>query len=186
MAILETERALYADLWASLPAYAEHAPGTRYLPVLLDAAGDRRGTVLDAGTGSGKGALAVAAAGFDVTLCDVTDAGLVDEAQGFPFVNACLWHPLPGRYDWVYCTDVLEHVPPQFTMLAISQMLAVAREALVLSVSCVPDGFGVWAGRALHQTVQPFVWWRDSLREIGTITEARDLLSDACFVVRPR
>lgn len=186
MAILETERTLYHDLWASLPAYAEHAPGTKYLPVLLDAAGELRGSVLDAGTGSGKGALALASAGFDVTLCDVTDAGLVDEAQRFPFVNACLWNAIPGRYDWVYCTDVLEHVPQQFTMLAIHQMLAVARHALVLSVSLVPDGFGVWAGKPLHQTVQSFVWWRDSLRELGRVTDARDLHTDACFVVMPR
>jgi hypothetical protein len=35
----------------------------------------------------------------------------------------------------------------------------------------------------LHQTVQPFTWWRDSLKELGTIVEARDLLTDAAFLV---
>jgi hypothetical protein len=113
---------------------------------------------------------------------------LVDDARDFDFHSACLWHDLShvGRFDWVYCTDVLEHIPPQFTMLAIDQMLRVAKEGLFLTVSLVPDSFGVWAGKSLHQTVQPFQWWKDSLKELGTVTEARDLISNAVFVVKPR
>jgi hypothetical protein len=88
--------------------------------------------------------------------------------------------------DWVYCCDVLEHVPPQFTMLAIDQMLRVARLGVFLSIALVPDQFGVWVGEALHQTVQPFVWWRDSLREVGEVVDARDLLIHGVYVVRPR
>lgn len=194
--ILERERTLYRDVWASLEAYGEHAPGEHYLPLFLQMVGDRRGTVLDAGTGSGKGAVALARAGFDVRLCDVTPEGLVPEAKGLPFYEACLWSSLADvtrnfgtwgrqRADWVYCTDVLEHIPPQFTMLAIDQMLRVARHGLFLSVSFAPDNFGVWAGVALHQTVQPFTWWRDALREVGELVEARDLVGTGVFLVKP-
>jgi hypothetical protein len=70
--------------------------------------------------------------------------------------------------------------------LAIDQMLRVAKEGLFLTVSLVQDSFGVWAGKSLHQTVQPFTWWKDSLKELGTVTEARDLISNAVFVVKPR
>jgi SAM-dependent methyltransferase len=187
MSLLETERATYAEMWASVPAYSVHAPGEQYLPLFLQVVGDAD-TVLDAGTGSGKGALALFHEGYDVTLCDVTAAGLVDDARGFDFHGACLWHDLShvGRFDWVYCTDVLEHIPPQFTMLAIHQMLKVAREGLFLTVSLVPDSFGVWAGKSLHQSVFPFTWWKEALAEVGDVIEARDLISNAVFVVRPR
>jgi len=89
-----------------------------------------------------------------------------------------------GPYDWVYCTDVLEHLPPQFTMLAVDQMLRVATRGVFLTISTQPDQFGVWVGRSLHQTVQHYVWWRDSLRELGELVDARDLIGTALFVIR--
>lgn len=191
MSLTTDERALYEDVWTSIPHYADHAPGEVYLPAFLQCVGEARGSVLDAGTGSGKGALALEAAGFRVTCCDVTDAGLMPVARSLRFRQACLWHSLKGTtttgaFDWVYCTDVLEHIPPQFTMLAIDQMLRVARQGLFLSVALVPDSFGVWAGKSLHQTVQSFVWWRDSLNDVGRVEDARDLHHAACFFVRPR
>jgi SAM-dependent methyltransferase len=189
-----TETEKYADVWQALPQYATYSPGAELLPLFLQMVGDSRGTVLDAGTGSGKGALALSAAGFQVTCCDVTAAGLVPEAQGFPFHVTSLWHDLwpvargaghPGRtrFDYVYCTDVLEHIPPQFTMLAIDQMLRVAQKGLFLGISLVPDGFGTWVGQPLHQTVQSFTWWRDGLKELGEVVEGRDLMNEAVFLV---
>jgi SAM-dependent methyltransferase len=190
-----TETQKYADLWQAMPEYANHSPGVEALPLFLQMVGEDRGTILDAGTGSGKGALALDHAGFDVVCCDVTAAGLVPEARYFPFYITSLWHDLwpiargvghPGRtqFDYVYCTDVLEHLPTQFTMLAIDQMLRVARAGVFLGVSLVPDNFGIWMGESLHQTVQPFTWWRDALTELGTVADARDLLTHAVFLVR--
>lgn len=192
--ILDTERDTYASLWSAVPAYGDHAPGEHYLPVFLKMISWPASTVLDAGCGSGKGALALQRQGFNVRMCDVTDAGLVPEAKALPFTQACLWHDLypltrafghPGRNtaDYVYCCDVLEHIPPQFTMLAIDQMLRVADRGLFLAVSLVPDQFGAWAGTSLHHSVYPFTWWRDSVQELGTILEARDLLDNAVFLV---
>jgi len=190
MSLTTTERTLYEEMWA-VPQYAEHSPGVQMLPMFLQCVGAARGHVLDAGSGSGKGALALRDAGFRVTCCDVTDAGLVPDARLLPFRQACLWAPLrpiapTGSFDWVYCTDVLEHVPTQFTMLAIDQMLRVATRGLFISVSLVPDSFGVWAGKALHQTVQSFPWWKDSIAEVGRVVDARDLINAATFYVEPR
>lgn len=183
--ILSSERRLYVDLWSDVPSYAEHSPGEAMLPLFLQM-GLHGGTVLDAGTGSGKGAVALAKTGFLPTLLDMTDAGLVDEAKAFPFEEGCLWHDLGARrFDYVYCTDVLEHVPTQFTMLAVQQMLRVCHIGLFISVSLVPDSFGVWAGKNLHQTVQPFLWWKQSFAEVGIVQESRDLMNNAVFFVRP-
>jgi 2-polyprenyl-3-methyl-5-hydroxy-6-metoxy-1,4-benzoquinol methylase len=194
--IEQDERATYRDIWSSVDAYADHAPGEQWAPLFLALVGDARGTLLDAGCGTGKGGLVLAEAGFDVTLADFTSYGLTPDARALPFASICLWHDLrpitlgkghPGRmsFDYVYCCDVLEHVPPQFTMLVVDQLLRVTRHGLFLSVALTPDHFGAWIGKPLHQTVQAFTWWRDSLSELGTMMEARDCQKTGLYWMRP-
>ena len=196
--IREHEAALYTDTWQSVSHYGDKSPGEWYLPIFLDLIGTDRGTVLDAGTGSGKGARALRDAGLTVMGCDLTDAGF-DHTLGIPFRSACLWHDLTPvmhdarvalgwpwnrlKFDWCYCCDVLEHLPEQFTMLAIDQLLRVARRGVFLGISTEPDLNGWWVGEPLHKTVKPFTWWRDGLRELGTVVEARDLLAQGTFLV---
>jgi len=202
--LLDKEIALYDQAW-SLPEYSSNSPGEQNISFFLqnvlrvlnppdDSKFQFDQTVLDAGAGSGKGALALDGLGFKVKMCDISDAGLTDAARALPFEKANLWsslhliargfsHPNATRFDFVYCCDVLEHIPPQFTMLAIDHMLRVARYGVFLSVSLVPDNFGIWMGQALHQTVQPFTWWRDSLRELGTVGDARDLHNCGVFFI---
>lgn len=195
--VITRERDTYADAFA-IPAYVEHSPGEQNLAAFLDMTGIKRYdasryTVLDAGTGSGKGALALQAAGFKVRTCDLDDFRSA-EAKDLPFTEACLWHPLKnacgytfgGIFDYVYCTDVMEHMPQEFTMLAIARMLEVSRHGLFLSISLVPDQFGVWLGTPLHQTVKPFTWWRDNLAALGRLVESRDRITHALYLVAPR
>lgn len=185
--LTQQERALYDEVW-SLPDYGAFAPGEHYLPLFLDMAKPALGaSVLDAGTGSGKGALALRDASCYVTALDITDAGL-PEAFPVPFVEASLFRPLPfptKQFDYVYCTDVLEHIPEAFTMAVVANLLRVTSRGLFLSISLVPDSFGVWAGRPLHLTVKDFSWWKQSLSELGTVVECRDLLNTGIFLLRP-
>lgn len=196
MSIIGQERELYEETW-SVPSYATTSPGEQYVPVFLDIIAKhslRRGgwKVLDAGTGSGKGALALDPYFVHVELFDVTDAGLVPEAKKFRFHQGALWScssvisgaDVFSDIDFVYCTDVLEHIPEQFTMLCVAEMLKIA--PTFISVCLVPDNFGIWVGRPLHQTVKDFIWWRDSLNEVGRVIEARDLIENAVYFVEPK
>lgn len=191
--IRDAERQTYDAVW-DVPAYADHSPGERHVALFMDMAGARRGTVLDAGCGSGKGGLALQAAGFAVECCDLTAVGLVPEARALPFTPVCLWDDLStafgyrfGRkFDWIYCCDVLEHVPPHFTMLVVRRLLDISRNGVFLSIALQPDNFGMWIGKPLHQTVQPFTWWRDALKELGTVIECRDLLVSGVYLVAPK
>lgn len=201
MSLIDRQAELYRDLWSNIEDYAKVSPGEDRVAMFQAMTGATSGTVLDAGCGAGKGAVALAAAGFTVTLCDLTDAGLTVEALGVgPFFRTSLWHDLrplvylahvaretpPQPFEYVYCCDVLEHVPTEYTMLAISRLLEVSRRGLFLSIALVPDQFGVWAGEPLHQTVQPFTWWRDRLADLGELVESRDCLMSGVYLVRPR
>jgi 2-polyprenyl-3-methyl-5-hydroxy-6-metoxy-1,4-benzoquinol methylase len=185
--IATKERELYSAVWQSVAQYGAYSPGESYLPLFLQMIGERRGTIMDAGCGSGKGALALKAAGFDVTLSDITREGLVPEAQQLPFLQQVLWEDMPDlSFDYVYCCDVMEHIPTPFTMLVIRQLLSVARGGVFISISLMPDSFGVLIGQSLHQSVQTFPQWRDQLNTIGRVVEARDLLHTGVYFVERR
>jgi len=189
MSIVTEQRLVYESAW-SLPAYAAHSPGAQHVTLFQDMTDAAPGsTVLDAGCGSGKGAIALRSAGFTVTLSDFTRDGVVADARALPFREACLWHLTPeqvGRFDYAYCCDVLEHIPTEYTMLVISRLLGVATRGVFLSIALVPDQFGAWVGHQLHQTVRDFVWWRDRLADLGRLVECRDLGHAGVYVVRAR
>ena len=196
MSVTQTERAKY-ELLAAVPQYAEFSPAERYLPVFLEIVGDHRGTVLDAGCCTGKGGVVLSQHGFDVTLADLTDAHLIANAKILPFVRASLWQDLapfarmkghPGRttFDYVVCCDVLEHIPQEYTMLVVRNLLAITTRGLFLTIALQGDSFGATIGETLHQTVQAFPWWKTRIGELGEVMEARDLLTVGLYYVRPR
>lgn len=200
MGVVARERTLYEDVYDSVTKYAIESPGKANFPTFLEMAGVPKVrfplSALDAGCGGGYGALAFKEAGFGkVVMCDITDFGLAAEAKeaGISFYQTPLWdslHLVAGsvlgrRFDYVYCCDVLEHIPKEYTMLVISRLLEVTRKGLFLSISHVRDVHGLWVGRPLHQTVESFVWWRDNLSVFGEMVECRDLMSFGLFYIRP-
>lgn len=192
--IVAKERALYEDVWGGIQHYGDHSPGAQHVGLFQAMTGASSGSVLDAGCGSGKGALALRAAGFDLMLCDLTGEGRSEDVLSLPFVATCLWRDLRSvaylagvqTFDYVYCCDVLEHIPTEYTMLTLQRLLEVTGRGLFLTIALVPDQFGVWVGRPLHHTVRPFTWWRDRLRDLGHLVECRDLLLAGAYLVTPR
>lgn len=192
MSFLEHDRQKYEEL-AGVRGYGDFSPGERYAPVFRELAGSVGGSVLDAGCCTGKGGLALYRdgwGGFTVALCDYTAAHLVDDAKRLPFyLVRSLWDPgvieQVGRYDYVYCCDVLEHIPREFTMLTVQNLARIAKRAVFFSISLLPDSFGAWVGRPLHETVESYVWWRDRLKEFGTLEDARDLVHTGLYFLRP-
>ena len=191
--IAARERGRYDEVWSSIDRYGDYAPGADYVDAFRDMSGARTGArLLDAGCGTGRGALALCEAGYQVTLCDVTATGIVPAARHLPFVATALWSDLSligqqmGGCDYVYCCDVLEHVPIEFTMLTLARLFTLAEHGVFLSISLVPDAFGIWVGESLHETVQPFTWWRDRLREVGRLIECRDLGQTGLYFARAR
>jgi hypothetical protein len=183
--VADAERALYEDVW-SLPEYRKWSPGVEAIPRFLRLTGAQPNgaRVIDFGCGSGAASLALRDLGFDPCMIDQTDAGLLPEARTIPYRLQSLWQPVPEEIEAAlgFSCDVLEHIPTEFTALTIATM-ADAVGTLYLEISTEPDGCGVLVGQTLHKTVQPFSWWLALCREIGTVTQAVDLLHRAAFVV---
>jgi predicted TPR repeat methyltransferase len=176
----------YSTAW-SMPGYLEQSPGEVHSDMFKDVTGCKPGdSVIDFGCGAGAGGKALKEKyDLDVTFFDLERyAGCPD-----PFIQGSLWEPIPASHekvwDFGYCCDVMEHLPEQFTMLAVHNMLNACRVGIFFSISFLPDHFGKFVGEPLHLTVRPFVWWRDTLQEMGELVAARDFFGEGVFYVRP-
>jgi hypothetical protein len=79
----------------------------------------------------------------------------------------------------------MEHIPTEFTALAVDRILSAGRDAF-FSISFEPDHFGSFLRQPLHLTVRPFEWWLGLMGEVGTVLDARDLMGEGIFHVKRR
>lgn len=187
MTVLSHEQEKYTRAW-DIPEYRRVSPGVMWADLFGSIASPESGeTALDLGCGAGAGGRALAEKfSLQVTYLDFVKAEGVPE----PFIQQPLWQridisPAGHRspwHDYGYCCDVMEHLPTEFTMLAVSRMLECCIKVF-FSISFQADHFGKFVGEPLHLTVKPYTWWRDRLGEIGTVLEARDFNGEGIFYV---
>lgn len=192
MGVSASERDKYTRIWQN-PAYHAMSPGQQLVPMFQDIIKDHsyrfQGSisVMDIGAGAGAASRALKDAGFDVSAFDLTSEAW--DHDDIPLTTGSVWKDLAGPprlCDYAYCCDMMEHIPPQFVALSVRNILSVAVHGAFFSISFVPDHFGASIGEPLHLTVQPFTWWRDTLREIGNVEEARDLQGEGIFFLTAR
>lgn len=180
------ERDKYAEIWSRQEYRDAHSPGMdnvdRFMSVLQPKAGSH---VIDVGCGSGKAGLEFQKKGLEAWYLDITDAGLDDAVPRSRFQRLPLWSPSAwsGRFDYGFCCDVLEHIPPEYSMLVCDRIMEHCKIAW-LQICNQPDEFGPkLLGEPLHLTVQPYSWWLLRLATIGKLIDARDLCGVSLFVV---
>jgi hypothetical protein len=177
--ILKHEQGKYEQIW-DLPAYSDNSPGSKYADMFMQITGAQpKDSVIDLGCGAGAGGRALVEHKLLVTYLDFVQVPDVPE----PFIQQSLWEPISaGTWKYGFCCDVMEHLPPEFSMLAVHNMLE-ACDGVFFSIAFAPDYFGRFVGEPLHLNVKPFVWWRDRLAGMGNLIEARDLLGEGVFYV---
>ena len=182
------ERNKYNEIWTTVPEYRIHSPGfnnvERFMKILKPEVGK---TIIDIGAGECKAGLEFEKFGLRSWFLDITDAAKPKDVDEKRFILSPLWgnwrFPINNLiWDYGFCCDVLEHIPPEYTMLCLDRILNNCRISW-LQISLIEDGMGQAIGETLHLTVRPFDWWLIRLGTLGKVLDARDLLNAGLYVV---
>ena len=163
--IAERERNKYERMW-DVTAYRNYAPGEALAKQAFNEMGMRKGDkLIDFGCGTGRPAaqfqrMGAAVIGIDhVTNC-------LDQGVDITFLQCCLWDLPPDlACDYGYCTDVMEHIPPEKVDDVLSEIRRVVRNKVFFQIATFPDGMGKRIGETLHLSVHGPDWWEAKLSE---------------------
>lgn len=173
--MLLSEKQKYEKMW-TCPEYRQISPGLNAAHDFLHHFQDRFGqadTLMDLGCGTGKAGVFFFLHGFSVQLVDIA-SNCLDEAyrpllslagSTLSFREACLWD-LPadlGRVDWLYCCDVLEHLPETTIDQAFTQMAERMGKGGFLQIFLKDEPFGTLIQESLHLTIRSKEWWIEKI-----------------------
>lgn len=166
----------YSNYWGGGGAYERNE---RWLKFFADVADGlirdfHPTTAMDAGCAMGFLVEALHHRGVDAKGVDISEYAI---SQVHPSVadrcsTGSLSEPLEGRYDLVTCIEVLEHVPPAETDMAIANLCA-ASDTLV--ISSTPGDYG----EPTHLNVLPPEAWAAKFAQHGFY---RDLERDLSYI----
>lgn len=158
----DAERSKYERIWTH-PEYRRQAPGEGLVDGAIKALGMVPGeSVIDFGCGTGRPAQRLRMAGLEVTGIDFA-FNCLDPDVSIPFVVANLWSLPRLSADWGYCTDVMEHIPPDRVDDVLRNIRASVRKGVYFQIATRADVMGKLVGEKLHLTVEPTTWWSDAL-----------------------
>ena len=161
----------YGRLW-SMPQYRAVAPGEMFAELFLVKADPRVGShVVDFGCGTGRGARKLYEAGMKVTMLDFA-RNCLDESvrealsETLTFKKHDLTQPSPVIAEYGYCTDVMEHIPPDSVNVVIESILRGAKNCF-FAISTTEDVCGRLIGEPLHISLHDFTWWTEKFKEMS-------------------
>lgn len=157
MHTIDSERKKYQKAWtmAYEPDSSCGLHHANYFMHTFDIA--PQATVADVGCGNGVASAYLHSRGLQVTGIDLVDTAWT---QTLPFIEACIWELPDIQADYVFCTDVLEHLPEEKVDLALDNIKKIATKGVYFSIATRPDSKGKEIDEVLHLTVKPFEWWR--------------------------
>lgn len=181
-----TEQQKYETMW-DIDDYRKVSPGENMAQVFLEQAKPLKdSTCIDFGCGTGRGGLMVSLFGnMIVTLVDFAENALDPEVK-----NATITQP--HRISWLqhdlteelsihasygYCTDVMEHIPPEQVDLVLKNILRSANHVF-FQISLEDDLMGARIGEPLHLTVESFDWWKKKFAQHQAIIHWSHNLED--------
>lgn len=75
----------------------------------------------------------------------------------------------PEPHDLVVCTDVLEHIEPDYLDSVLNHLVYLTRKAIFLAISTREARKSLPDGRNAHLIVEDYKWWMDKLWDRFTI-----------------
>lgn len=182
--LVSAEIEKYDEIWTT-DDYRKHSPGLQHVPHFLRVVKPEKNSLLiDVGCGAGVAGLEFEKNGLRVNYLDITDSALDPDVNKDNFIKSPIWGNWKDAsyWDYGYCCDVMEHIHPEFVMLALDKIIDNCKLTW-FTISNKPDSLGALIGKPLHLTVQPYLWWLERLELIGTVEDARDLCGQSFFLV---
>jgi len=177
-----SEEEKYRLMWDH-PEYRIMSPGENVASTFVQLCRPT-GKVIDFGCGTGRGSLAIRKESeCELLLVDFTTNSRDPAAQDLPFLQADISAPMDIKGDYGFCTDVMEHIPPELVEKTIQNIMA-ATPCAFFQISLIPDNLGGLIGHPLHLSVHPFQWWVDLFARLGfCVLWHRDLGDSALFYI---
>lgn len=167
MSLKTHERRKYEKMWG-ISDYRIFAPGETHADDAIEDMTEGC-EVIDFGAGTGRGALKIHKSGHTVTMIDLADNCLDPGVKkhlgpGFSLMEHCLWDELFLEADYGYCTDVMEHIPPEKVDAVLDNIKKCVPHGY-FNISTIQDSFGALIGEPLHLTVEPWSFWVGKIQE---------------------
>lgn len=159
-----TEQQKYQLMW-QYDVYREISPGENIADFYLMLVSPDS-LIVDYGCGTGRAGLKFRERGHDVLLVDFTDNCRDEEALSLPFLQWDLTQPCPAKSKYGFCTDVLEHIPPNGVDTVIQNIMH-SSELVFFQISTVADALGATIDMPLHLTIQSPEWWQQKFVDLG-------------------
>ena len=188
-----TEKTKYDFIWEHLPNYRECSLGEELVCHFFHhfqkelKEGQQ---IADLGCGTGRVARQFLEKGLAVHLIDLSHKCLDPDIaslcpllpERIQFTSSCLWEMAIAKSDWIYCCDVLEHLPPTKIDLSLKQITSSMKIGGFVSICLKPDLFGEAIGTSLHLTVKDADWWREQLSRYCTIEKEFPLFPETYLI----
>ncbi len=136
-------------------------------------------SLIDFGCGTGAAASVFLPLGLQVQLVDIAsnclDEQILHLMRLLPgqiiFHESTLWDLSQdiAKADWIYCCDVLEHIPEMYIDAALSQMAEKCKKGGFFQIALQEEPFGDLIDMQLHLTLQPKEWWIQKLQTFFSI-----------------
>lgn len=172
-----SERVKYERVWKN-PDYRRFSPGLKAIAKfdllsLFNRLNVR--SILDVGCGSGKAMQEMKNSIYKFTVDGFDIAhNCLDEhiARTCRLYTGCVWtlHDLPTGYDLLFCTDVMEHIPPDKVRDTLECLCYATARYVFLGIALFPDSFGPkLIGEPLHLSVHDSDWWLKEIKDSGLL-----------------
>lgn len=195
---ISDEQQKYLKVW-NVPAYRVVSPGENCVDMFLEAVEDMTDdegqTLIDFGCGTGRAGYKLwQTGGYDVTLMDFAWNCLDDNisarcndtpVKGMDFVEHDITKKTALRANWGFCTDVMEHLPPEQIDDALDTIFE-ACDNVFFQIATVEDHFGNHPdiNDHLHLSVFSYQEWLKRFADHGVIVHrSKELKQHVIFMV---
>jgi uncharacterized Rossmann fold enzyme len=176
-----SEQEKYQTMW-QFDLYRDTSPGEHMVDTFLELA-KPDSLIIDFGCGTGRACLAMSEKGHDVLAMDFASNCRDQEAMVLPFIEWDLTQPIPSRARYGFCTDVMEHIPPEDVKAVVKNIMEAA-ENVFFQISTVDDIHGKLIGAPLHLSVYIHGIWKEIISEFGDIEWSHDQGTASLFYVK--